>query len=165
MKRRFKPASFFTYMILILLASTFILPLIWMLRSSLMGMKQIFRLPPEWIPNPFVWSNYSDALKRLDFAQCFKNTIIVVGLGVSGTVITSACSAYAWARIDWKGRNLWFALSMSSMMLPGSGVSGLSQRRNVRYAVSAVSGCVVWRRRKQSVPSSPVPHGNPQGVG
>lgn len=46
MKRRFKPASFFTYMILILLASTFILPLIWMLRSSLMGMKQIFRLPP-----------------------------------------------------------------------------------------------------------------------
>ena len=120
MKRRFKPASFFTYLILILLASTFILPLIWMLRSSLMGMKQIFRLPPEWIPNPFVWSNYSDALKRLDFAQCFKNTIIVVILGVSGTVITSACSAYAWARIDWKGRNLWFALSMSSMMLPGA---------------------------------------------
>ena len=120
MKRRFKPASFFTYMILILLASTFILPLIWMLRSSLMGMKQIFRLPPEWIPNPFVWSNYSDALQRLDFAQCFKNTIIVVILGVSGTVITSACSAYAWARIDWKGRNLWFALSMSSMMLPGA---------------------------------------------
>ena len=67
-----------------------------------------------------MWSNYSDALKRLDFAQCFKNTIIVVVLGVSGTVITSACSAYAWARIDWKGRNLWFALSMSSMMLPGA---------------------------------------------
>ena len=70
MKRRFKPASFFTYLILILLASTFILPLIWMLRSSLMCMKQIFRRPPEWIPNPFVWSNYSDALQRLDFAQC-----------------------------------------------------------------------------------------------
>ncbi len=51
-----KPASFFTYLILILLASTFILPLIWMLRSSLMGMKQIFRLPPEWIPAWFALS-------------------------------------------------------------------------------------------------------------
>lgn len=120
MKRKFKPDNLFTYLILILLASTFILPLIWMLRSSLMGMKQIFRLPPEWIPNPFVWSNYADALSRLDFAQCFKNTIVVVILGVSGTAITSVCAAYAWARIEWKGRNLWFALSMSSMMLPSA---------------------------------------------
>lgn len=120
MKFKLNLGLLFTYLILILLACTFILPLIWMLRSSLMGMKQIFQLPPEWIPNPFVWSNYSDALERLDFVQCFKNTIIVVILGVSGTVITAAASAYSWARIDWRGRKLWFTLSMSSMMLPGA---------------------------------------------
>lgn len=120
MKRKFKADMFFTYLVLILMAATFMLPLIWMLRSSLMGMKQIFRLPPEWIPDPFVWKNFSDALSRLDFLQCFKNTIFVVFFGVLGTVITAACSAYAWARIEWRGRNFWFALSMSSMMLPSA---------------------------------------------
>ncbi len=120
MKRKFKADMFITYLVLILMAATFLLPLVWMLRSSLMGMKQIFRLPPEWIPDPFVWKNFSDALNRLDFLQCFKNTIFVVFFGVSGTVITAACVAYAWARIEWKGRNFWFALSMSSMMLPSA---------------------------------------------
>lgn len=120
MKRKFKADMFFTYLILILMAATFLLPLVWMLRSSLMGMKQIFRLPPEWIPDPFVWKNFSDALNRLDFLQCFKNTIFVVFFGMSGMVITAACVAYAWARIEWKGRNFWFALSMSSMMLPSA---------------------------------------------
>ena len=82
MKRKFKVDMFFTYLVLTLMAATFMLPLIWMLRSSLMGMKQIFRLPPEWIPDPFVWKNFSDALSRLDFLQCFKNTIFVVFFGV-----------------------------------------------------------------------------------
>ncbi len=108
------------YLVLIALAATFLLPLIWMLRSSLMGMRQIFLLPPKWIPNPVHFKNYVDAVNSLNFLQCFRNTSFVVLMGVAGTVITASIAAYGWARVEWKGRDLWFALSMSSMMLPSA---------------------------------------------
>ncbi len=57
-KRRRSIGRFFTYLILLLLAFTFLLPLLWMIRSSLMGMKQIFLLPPQWIPDPMEYNNY-----------------------------------------------------------------------------------------------------------
>ena len=108
------------YLIVIPLAIFYLLPFFWMVRSSFMNMKQLFKMPPEWIPKPWVWKNYADAVDALDFLVCFKNTIIVVLCGVSGTLITASMVAYAWSRIEWKGRKLWFSLSMSSMMLPGA---------------------------------------------
>lgn len=119
-KRRQSIVRFFAYLALLVLAFTFLLPLLWMIRSSLMGMKQIFLLPPQWIPSPAEYSNYIRAIGSADFLRYFQNTGIVVLLGVSGTVITSAITAYGWARVKWRGRELFFALSMSSMMLPGA---------------------------------------------
>lgn len=108
------------YLIVIPLAIFYLLPFFWMVRSSFMNMRQLFKMPPEWIPNPWVWKNYTDAVDALDFLVCFRNTIFVVVFGVSGTLITASLVAYGWSRIEWKGRKLWFSLSMSSMMLPGA---------------------------------------------
>lgn len=106
------------HMLLLVGAFVFLLPFYWILRSSTMDIMQIFSVPPKWIPDPVIWSNFAEALTILPFDLYFKNTFIVVILGMVGTVFTAALSAYSFARLSWPGKNLWFALIMSTMMLP-----------------------------------------------
>lgn len=108
------------YITIGLLSITFILPFIWMLRSSLMELQQIFIMPPQWIPNPVKLENYIHALTIVPFALYFKNTMIILILGMIGTLITSTLSAYSFARLRWKGRDFWFKVILTSMMLPGA---------------------------------------------
>ena len=107
-----------TYTILIALSFTCLVPFYWMIRSSLMDMSQIFTMPPEWIPSPIRFSNYKEALTMLPFAKYFVNTIFIVVLTVSGTVITSSLCAYSFSRINWKGRNTIFGILLTAMMIP-----------------------------------------------
>jgi multiple sugar transport system permease protein len=85
-----------------------------------MNLEQVFLIPPEWIPRPFEWSNYFKAITMVSFPTYFRNTLIVVFAGVAGTLITSSLVAYGYSRIEWKFRQLFFALSLSSMMLPSA---------------------------------------------
>jgi multiple sugar transport system permease protein len=95
-----------------------LLPLYWLVRSSLMSMAQIFRLPPIWIPNPPRWDNYVKAFSVVPFGRYYLNSGVITLVVVSGTVITSSLSAYAFARLRWKGRDAIFACLIASMMLP-----------------------------------------------
>ncbi|MEC0169143.1 carbohydrate ABC transporter permease [Paenibacillus graminis] len=98
----------------------FIIPFVWLIRSSLMNLSQIFTMPPEWIPAPFQWSNFQRALTALPFDTFFKNTLIIVVTVLAGTVITSTIGAFGFSRIQWKGRDTVFAILMTSMMLPAA---------------------------------------------
>lgn len=109
-----------------------LLPLVWLVRSSLMNMGQIFELPPVWIPNPVQFSNYGEALTILPFGRYFVNTAIIVVFSVLGVIVTSSISAYSFARMTWKGRNLVFGLLLSSMMLP--------------YAVTLIPTFIGWSK-------------------
>jgi multiple sugar transport system permease protein len=109
-----------------------LLPLVWLVRSSLMNMGQIFELPPVWIPNPVQLSNYSEALTILPFGRYFVNTAIIVVFSVLGVIVTSSISAYSFARMKWRGRNLVFGLLLSSMMLP--------------YAVTLIPTFIGWSK-------------------
>lgn len=106
------------YTALILISIMFIVPFIWLVRSSLMDLSQIFTMPPEWIPKPFHWDNFHKALTVLPFDVFFKNTIIIVFGVLIGTVATSSIAAFGFSRIRWKGRDAVFAILMTSMMLP-----------------------------------------------
>jgi len=108
------------YAALIVISIMFIIPFVWLIRSSLMNLSQIFTMPPEWIPNPFQWSNFSKALTILPFDTYFVNTLIIVGGVMLGTVVTSTISAFGFSRIKWKGRDVIFGVLMSSMMLPAA---------------------------------------------
>lgn len=109
-----------------------LLPLYWLVRSSFMSMGQIFQLPPIWIPKPFRWSNYTKAFSVVPFGQYYLNTAFIVVSVVIGTVVSSSLSAYAFARLRWKGRNIVFAGLMASMMLP--------------FAVTMIPLFVTWSR-------------------
>ncbi|MGG1635231.1 sugar ABC transporter ATP-binding protein [Paenibacillus sp. FSL A5-0031] len=108
------------YAALIIISVMFIIPFVWLIRSSVMDLSQIFVMPPEWIPNPFKWDNYERALTVLPFGQFFKNTLIIVFSVIIGTVLTSTIAAFGFSRIQWKGRDTIFAILMTSMMLPAA---------------------------------------------
>lgn len=95
-----------------------LLPLYWLVRSSFMEMSQIFEMPPVWFPDPICFDNYKQAMTVVPFSKYFVNTAIIVIGVVAGTIFSSSISAFAFSRLEWKGRDLIFALLLSSMMLP-----------------------------------------------
>ncbi|TCO26252.1 hypothetical protein EV652_107143 [Kribbella steppae] len=111
-------------------AALMFFPFVWLVRSALMDDNQIFISPPEWIPQPFAWSNFSDALSSQPFARYFLNTMIIEVLVVTGTVLTCALAAFSFSRLRWRGRNLIFGLLLTGVMLP--------------YAVTLIPTFVMW---------------------
>jgi multiple sugar transport system permease protein len=106
------------YIILILGTVFCLLPLVWMIRTSLMKLAQVFTVPIIWIPKPFVFRNYPTALSFLPFARYFLNTLVIGILTVAGVIVSCSISAYGFSRLRWPGRNIVFSLVISTMMLP-----------------------------------------------
>jgi multiple sugar transport system permease protein len=117
--------------ILILGAFIYLLPLYWLIRSSFMDLAQIFKLPPQWIPNPLYYKNYPEALTILPFGRYFINTTRIMVINVTGALITSSFCAFGFARIKFKGKNILFGCVISTMMLP--------------YAVTLIPTFIGWR--------------------
>lgn len=106
------------YTVLICISIVMLLPLLFMIRSSLMSLGQIFRFPLEWIPNPWKWENYINAFEAAPFLQYLWNTLVIMVLAVTGSVITATLAAYGFSRTRWPGRNLVFGILLSTLMLP-----------------------------------------------
>lgn len=104
--------------LLIAICAVFVLPLIWMLSSSLKNDNEIFIFPPHLLPVHPLWENYPAALHYIDFGLYTLNTIIIAVGSVCGTVFSCTLTAYAFARLRWRGRNFCFALCMGTLMLP-----------------------------------------------
>jgi len=95
-------------------------PLIWMLSSSLKPQNMIFRDLSLW-PDTITLENYVNGwrgISNISFATFFKNSFIIVLFCILGNLLTCSMAAYAFARIRFKGRNLWFALMFASLLLP-----------------------------------------------
>jgi len=94
------------------------LPLLWMLSTSLKPGDQLFLFPPQWIPRPFQWSNYADAWKTAPFGLYTWNTTMITVLNIIGNILGSSLAAFAFARIRFPGRRLLFLIMLSTMMVP-----------------------------------------------
>ena len=114
-------ASAFSYIVLSLTAALFIIPFLWLLVTSLKQTNQVFTDPPIWIPNPIVWDNYAQALltPAFPFLNLMKNTLFYVISTTIGTLISSSLVAYGFSRIRFQGRDFLFAVTLSTMMMPG----------------------------------------------
>ncbi|GIV77362.1 MAG: sugar ABC transporter permease [Litorilinea sp.] len=108
------------YAVLIGAAIAFLLPLAWMISTSLKPKEQIFTYPLIWIPDPPQWANYPKALNNpsFKFLLFLKNSLIYAGLSTVGIVISCSFVAYAFARLRWWGRDFWFVVTLSTMMIP-----------------------------------------------
>ncbi len=105
---------------LIILVISFLVPALWMVSSSLKVSTEVFAHPIVWIPESPQWDNYLKVfqLPGIPFGLFIWNSIKVVTIAVIGTVISSAMVAYSFARLRWPGRDIFFALLISTMMLP-----------------------------------------------
>jgi multiple sugar transport system permease protein len=107
------------YVILIFLSGLFLLPLVWMVSTSLKYPPQIHTYPPTWIPNPIAWSNYPNAVKYMPFLRYIRNTLYYCVFTVIGVTLSSTLVAYSLSRLNWPGKNILFIITLAVMMLPG----------------------------------------------
>jgi ABC-type glycerol-3-phosphate transport system permease component len=106
------------YFTLTALGIVFSLPFFWMISSSLKIEARIWIYPPQWIPDPIVWSNYPEALDLMGFGRALRNTVFLTGVGTLAIVLSSSWIVYGFARFSFPGRNFWFIVLLSTMMLP-----------------------------------------------
>jgi multiple sugar transport system permease protein len=104
--------------VLIVLSTLFAVPFIWLVSTSLKPPAQLFKLPLEWIPRPFMWSNYTRATTFIPFFLYLKNTLYITLFNVIATLISCSLVAYGFARIRWPGRDVLFVVLVATLMIP-----------------------------------------------
>ena len=112
-----KPA--FVYCVLAALSWIFLLPLAWMLSVSVQNARGVFAEPFQWIPPIVHLENYREVVELVPFGRYFANTAVITASVLAGTLISSSLVAYGFSRLRFRGRDLLFALCLSTMMLPG----------------------------------------------
>lgn len=115
-QRAVTPGKVITYIFLVLFGMLFILPFLWMVLTSFKSQTEM--MTTKIWPSRFYPENYPDALTMLPFFTYLKNTMFLVIVNMIGSVCTGALVAYAFAKIQWKGRDAWFVCVLATMMLP-----------------------------------------------
>lgn len=113
-----KTKKLISVIVLVLLSLVMLFPFFWMFRSSLMTKREIFTTPIQWLPSEFRVENYLKAFEKVNFWRSFLNSVIIVVFNVAGSVLSSSFIAFGFARLRFPGRKLWFALLLSTMMIP-----------------------------------------------
>lgn len=111
-----------TYVLVVGLAILYAFPFYWMVVISFKHVSELDTIPPTLIPLHPTLQNYSDSLLQPGryFPTFFKNTAIMVVLGVVGRLVSNTLVAYGFARIPFKGRSALFVLVLATMMVPES---------------------------------------------
>jgi multiple sugar transport system permease protein len=106
------------YIILIGGAALFLMPVIYMLVSSLKDPSKIFIVPMQWIPNPFKPENYIQAMNLAPFKRYFFNSTVISLATMLLNVFFSTLAGYGFAKYQFRGRNFLFIAILSTMMIP-----------------------------------------------
>jgi multiple sugar transport system permease protein len=108
-----------TYVALMLLGALFLIPFLWMLSVSLQDAQGMFALPFRWIPDRPRWENYGAALSAVPFGRYLFNTSVITASVLGLTLFSCTLVAYGFSRLRFPGRDMLFAVCISTMMLPG----------------------------------------------
>ncbi len=106
------------YLVLSVVGIIFILPFAWMVANSFKDIRGIYTYPPEFIPEVWHFSNYTDAWTMTHFDLGFLNSAIVAAAVVLGQLLTASLAGYSFARLRYPGRDKIFLLYISLMMVP-----------------------------------------------
>lgn len=107
-----------SYFVLCVFSIVILVPFFWMISSSLKTPGNIFVTPPQLIPNPFRWTNYTELFEAVPFGTQFFNSVYIGVVVTGGVCFFSSLAGYAFAKMHFAGKNIIFLLLLSSMMIP-----------------------------------------------
>lgn len=106
------------YAMLLLGTAAFLLPFLWMVSTALKQSDEVFTFPPTILPSSPQWHNFVDGWTVLPFNTFLLNTLIITVLAVVGNMVSCILPAYAFARMEARGKKIAFALMLATMMIP-----------------------------------------------
>jgi multiple sugar transport system permease protein len=109
--------DFLWYVVVSLLALAVMVPFIWMIVTSFKGQTEVFAYPPTWIPQQPQWQNYLQVWKQAPFGRYYLNSTIVALAVTVGQLISCILAAFAFARMNFKGKNAMFLIFLSTTMI------------------------------------------------
>lgn len=118
MQKKIRAGRALLYIILVFWAVFMIMPFAWMLLTSVKTQPEAMKVPIVWLPKNPQWKNYVDVLQKYRFASYYKNTAFVTVTTVVFQLMTCSMGAYAFARLDFPGKNAIFLVCMTVLMVP-----------------------------------------------
>ena len=120
-KQRVMSVSFkvLTYAFLFIIAISVLFPFYWMIISSLKTQQEYRRTVPTFWPQTMMLSNYAQAFKQANLGRLFMNTLYVGVVSTALSLVITVMTAFAFARLEFKGRETLFAALLATMMIPG----------------------------------------------
>lgn len=118
-KRQKQIGKIVTYVLLVLISIILIMPLVWMVSTSLKPMEEVVQFPPSLFPENVQWQNYVETIQSFPFFRYARNTLIITFFVVIGNVVSNSFIAYGFAKIDFPGKNILFSVVLATMMVPG----------------------------------------------
>jgi len=106
------------HIILIIASFGFIFPFLWMLFTALKTPQELLQGTEVFFPQDPQWSNFITAVQAIPFFMYLKNSLLIVVLVMTGTLFSATTAAYAFAKLQWKGRDKWFLIMLATMMIP-----------------------------------------------
>ena len=118
MKASKNVSTIVTYTALVLGSVTMIFPFLWMLLTSFKTQSEAMAIPPKILPSSWELTNFFTALQSLPFTNLYLNTGLMILFRVICAVVFSSMAGYAFAKLNFPGKNLLFGLVLMQMMLP-----------------------------------------------
>lgn len=116
--RRLRKRNLTVHIILILGAVVMVFPFFWQLMTAFKTYAGSISVPPQFIPDPWDFSNFGEVFDTLPFGQMFLNSVLLTIGRTVGQVILCIMAGYAFARIPFRGRNVVFVIFLSVLMVP-----------------------------------------------
>lgn len=107
------------YIFLFAVAISVLFPFYWMLNSSLKSIDEYRQTVPTFFPKEIMWGNYIEAFSAANLGTLFLNTVYVGLVSTILSLIITVLAAFAFARLEFKGKNALFAALLATMMIPG----------------------------------------------
>lgn len=117
--KKIKCSKSIIHIVLLLGIGLTVLPFTWMILTSFKTAGESVQMPPVWLPSSLNISSYKNVLCMLPFAKIYSNTIITTVITVLGQLTFCSMAGYAFARIEFPGKNSIFIMILSVLMVPG----------------------------------------------
>ncbi|MBQ8740195.1 MAG: carbohydrate ABC transporter permease [Clostridia bacterium] len=108
-----------TYIFLLVMALIILFPFYWMIISSLKTLAEYRQAVPTFWPRQIMWGNYAEAFTKANLGDLFMNTLYVGLVSTVLSLVITVLSAFAFARLEFKGKETLFGALLATMMIPG----------------------------------------------